>query len=127
MGTWKLSSRCPSIIISSGVQTLKSKQHTGNFVLNYDWLLKQIEKKPKQKDYKISGLSPVTLAKAISSDRFKDLGNLEEISRVVDLQCEIKRCYPTEPKNGEELLIGQYSSIPWDVSVVQGKEKREDE
>ena len=127
MGTWKLSSRCPSIIISSGVQAHYSKQHLGNFVLNYDWLLEEIEKKPKAKSHKISGLSPVTLAKAISANRFKDLGKLEEISRVIDLQCEIKRCYPVEPKNGKELLAGQYSSIPWDVSVVQGKEKREDE
>ena len=126
MGTWKLSHHCPSIIISSGVQALKDKQHAGNFVLNYNWLLEQIEKRPKAKSYKISGLSPVTLAKAISTDRFQDLGNLEEISREIDLQCEIKRCYPVEPKNSKEMLTGQYNSIPWDVSVVQGEELNEE-
>lgn len=119
MGTWKLSHHCPSIIISSGVQTLRDKRSAANFSLQYDWLLEQINKKPKAKSYSIKGLSPVTLAKAITQDRLQDLGNLETISREIDLQCEVKRCYPVEPHNGKELLTGQYDSEPWDISIVQ--------
>lgn len=118
MGSWKLSHHCPSIIINSGVQAVRDKATQGVFALRYDWLLEQIKAKPKAKEYKLKGTSPITLAKAITQNRLQDLGKLEEIERPISVDVELKRCYRIEPRNGKELLSNQYDSVPWDISVV---------
>jgi intein/homing endonuclease len=126
LGSWKLSHHCPSIIISSGTQTLRDKKSTALFSLQYDWLVQQIEKKPKAKKYSLSGLSPVTLHKALKDNRLQDLGKLEKIKRTISLNSELKRCYKTQPKNGRELLARQYTSEPWDISIVQERTLNEE-
>lgn len=119
MGTWKLSHHCPSIIIGSGTQAIRNKQSDNMFSLQYDNLLEMIAESPKSKEYKLAGLSPVTLPKAIMQDRLEDLGKLEELTRNITLNSEVKRDYNNQPQNGKELLANQFSSKPWDISIVQ--------
>ena len=127
MGSWKLSSHSSAVIIGSGIQAVENKRQSGQFALNYDWLLKEIAKKPKNKVYKIKGTSAVTLPKAFIQNRFKDLGNIEEFSRIIEVDYEQKRCYETDIKNGYELLLGQYNSAAWDASLITEKKKEKNE
>lgn len=118
MGSWKLSTHCPAFIIGSGVQAVKDKHSTANFSLQYDWLAEQINKRPKASKYTITSSSPITLAKAITQNRFKDLGKLEILNRAIELDSELKRCYRTQPRNGKELREQQWTSAPWDISII---------
>jgi len=127
MGSWKLSTHCPAFVLGSGLQAVKDKHSSAVFSLQYDKLLDYINSNPKAKEYSITGLSPVTLAKAIKEDRLEDLGNLEEIKRTIDFGEESKRCYKAQPHNSKELHSKQYTSVPWDISIVQEEPKIEDE
>jgi len=118
MGGWKLSHRCPAVVIGSGLETLRDKKSEAQYALKYGWLLDQIKTKPQARQYKIKGYSPVTLPVAIIEDRFEDLGKIEKDAVPVKVNFENKRCYRREPKNGGELLSNQYNSVPWDASVV---------
>jgi len=120
LGDWRLSSKCPSIVVSSGVVAVKDKENVAEFSLDYDWLKKQAEDNPEASSYEMTKLSPVTLAKAINDNKLEDLGKLKQITRSVDLKYEVKRMYKDQPANGRQLMKGQYQSYPIDVSLARG-------
>jgi len=122
LGNWKVSAQCPAFVVSSGTQTIRDKNHANALSLNYNWLQKQIEWQPKANQYTLCRSNPITLAKAITQDKIEKLGNLEPLQRIIEVDCEMKRCYRKLPKNGKELLENQYSSTPWDISLLSNEE-----
>ena len=118
MGDWKQAATAPCIIAGTGAVAVKGREQTGEFSLSYDWLKRCVEQEPAATVYKMSKWSPVTLAVALSMDKWDKLGSLQETTKTVDIGGEIKRCYRVAPKNGGELLDRHYESEPWDVSLV---------
>lgn len=119
-GQWRLEAHCPSLVISSGCVALRDKMGRGEFGMDYDWLVQQIKNKPKASTYPETKLSPYTLAKAINENHYDRVGQIETITKTIDIYSEIKRQYPLEPKNGHELLNNQYESVPLDTGSLHG-------
>ncbi len=119
MGTWKLTNSGPTVVISSGIIAMQGKSGKNDFSLDYDKLTNQIKDNPKAGSYSMTKLSPMTLAKACQQNHLDRLGELEEITKTVDITYEMKRCYRKAPRTGGQLLKNQYDSSPWDVSVIQ--------
>jgi hypothetical protein len=119
MGSWKLSHRGSAFVVSSGICAIEGKNGAGDFSLHYDWLKEQVEKDPKATEYQMSKLSPLTVAKAVQQNKHEKVGELETITRTVDVGYEMKRCYKTAPKNGKQLMEKSYGSEPWDVSILE--------
>jgi len=117
-GKWELSSSAPCIVAGTAVVAIKGKEKAAEFSLDYDWLMEEIKQHPEANEYKMTKLSPVTLAVALNENKWEELGQLREITKVVDIGNEVKRCYKASPKNGQELLEKQYQSVPWDISLL---------
>ena len=117
-GSWKLSSHCPALVISSGIVAVKDKEHNHDFSLDYDWLMESIKTNPDRSEYDMSKTSPVTLENAINRNMLDRLGEIEIITRTIDIVWEAKRFYEKKPKTGGELLQNRYSSDPWNISLV---------
>lgn len=120
LGNWKLSSSCPALVISSGIVAVKDKEHIHDFSLSYDWLLDAIKSDPQKSEYEMKKPSPVTLENAINRNIVSRLGNIETITRVIDVTYEHKRFYSQRPSTGQDLLDNKYVSDPWDISLVKG-------
>jgi hypothetical protein len=119
-GEWRLEANCPALVISSGCVALRDKMGRGEFGMDYDWLVQQIKNKPKAQEYPETKLSPYTLAKAINENHYDKVGEIETITKTIDINAEIKRQYPVEPKNGGELLGNIYESMPLDTGALHG-------
>lgn len=124
MGDWKLSSCSPAIVVSSGICAVKDKATSGDFGLDYDWLIEQIKTNPKASEYKMHKMSPVTLGKALNLGWLDKLGNLNPEERSVIIhsktdQYEAKRVYRQEPKCGGDLLTKKYQSQPLHVDMAK--------
>lgn len=124
MGSWSLSSRSPAIVISSGVVAVQGKDEdaTADFSLRYEWLKSEIEKNPNASEYRMTKYSPITLAVAVRQNKLARLGELEVITKTVDVDYELKRAYRETPQCGRALLRKKYRSLPWDISLVQKKQ-----
>ncbi len=118
-GEWRLEANCPSLVISSGCVAIQDKIGKGEFGMDYNWLVEQIKAKPKATEYPETKLSTITLAKSLNLNCYDKIGEVEEITKTIDVHSEVKRQYPKEPKNGGELLNGQYESIPLDMAQVR--------
>jgi len=70
----------------------------------------------------MSKVSPITLGKALTSDRWDQLGQLETVIRTISVKEEGKRLYTKVPQCGGDLLKEVYSSEPWDISVIRKAE-----
>lgn len=117
-GEWRLEANCPSLVISSGCVAIQDKMGKGEFGMDYNWLVEQIKKNPKATEYPETKLSTITLAKCINLNAYDTIGEVEEITKVIDIHSELKRQYPKEPKNGGELLNGQFESVPLDMGMI---------
>jgi hypothetical protein len=117
-GEWRLEANCPSLVISSGCVAIQDKMGKGEFGMDYNWLVEQINKKPKATEYPETKLSPMTLAKCINLNQYDRIGDIEEITKTIDIHSDVKRQYPKEPKNGGELLKGQFESVPLDMGMI---------
>ena len=124
MGSWSLSSRGSAIIISSGVVAVQGKDEdaTADFSLRYEWLKSEIEKNPNASEYQMTKYSPITLAVAVRQNKLSRLGELEVITKTVDVDYELKRAYRETPQCGRTLLRRRFKSLPWDISLVQRKQ-----
>lgn len=119
MGEWKLDKHSSSIVLSSGLIAVQGKEGSGAFSLNYNWLKNSIEQEPLKQNYTLSKYTCLTLGKAIQENRLKDLGNIEQVNRTLDITYEAKRAFSGRPKNGQELLQNKYISTPWDISIIK--------
>lgn len=117
-GEWRLEANCPSLVISSGCVAIQDKMGKGEFGMDYNWLVEQIKQKPKATKYPETKLSPLTLAKCLNENKYDTIGDIEVITKTIDIHAEVKRDYPVEPKNGMELLNGQFESVPLDMARV---------
>jgi hypothetical protein len=128
IGSWKLSSHGPAAVISSGIAAIKGKEGTGEFHLDYDWLMEQIKQNPEASEYSLQKWSPISLGvafnKSLNPERqqelFQKLGELEVITKSINIPYEQKRAYRERPKTGREFLERHYTSSPKDISQVAG-------
>lgn len=119
MGQWKLTSECPCLAISSGVVALREKYGGLDFSLDYEYLMQTIKKAPKKKAIVMKKDSFVSIAKAIQSNQWGELGQMETITRTIDLVMgDNKRLYRENPKNGGDLLERKFYSEPLDISLI---------
>ena len=116
-GQWRLTHQGKCIIVSSGIVGIEGKGGDEEFSITYDWLKEAMENNPKQSEYVMEKIAPVTLAKALSGCWDK-LGELERSTRTVYIGSETKRCYINEPKCGGDILNNVYQSEPWDISMI---------
>lgn len=118
-GEWRLEANCPSLVISSGCVAIQDKLGKGEFGMDYNWLIEQIKQNPTATEYPETKLSPLTIAKCINLNQYDKIGDIEEITKTIDIHSEMKRQYLSEPKNGLELLNGQFESVPLDVGMIK--------
>lgn len=117
MGRWELSSAAPCICAGTATVAIQGKRGAADFSIDYDWLLNEIKKNPDASEYSLTKVSPVTLAVALNGE-WNKLGDLREVTKVISLGEEQKRCYREQPASGIELLSKHYGSEPWDVSLL---------
>jgi len=117
LGSWRISHIGGAIVVSSGVCAVEGKAGAEEFALNYEWLKKALEGKPRAKEYKMRKVSPYTLAKALNTD-FSKLGEVETVTRSIVIGEEAKRLYPRLPKCGGDLLKNRYPSEPIDIAMA---------
>jgi len=86
--------------------------------MDYDWLVDQIKKNPEQVEYPETKLSPMTLAVCINENKYDKIGDIDTLTKTIDIDSDIKRGYPRNPKNGGELLNNRYDSVPIDVGSL---------
>jgi len=119
LGDWKLSHQGKCLVLSSGITGIEGKDANEDFSITYEWLSKALRSAPRQSEYVMKKTSPVTLARAMNSEGWGNLGNLIETSRFIYIGGDTKRCYPTEPKTGNDILTNTYTGQPWDISIVR--------
>jgi hypothetical protein len=118
IGSWKLESIAPAMCIGSGTCSIKGRDKSGDFSLDYDWLLNEMITYPYKESYSMSKQSPITLAVACHDNCFDKLGTLRTITKSVDIMYENKRSYNNRPKNGGEFLKTQLQGNPYDISFI---------
>lgn len=116
-GKWRLANVSKCICTGTGNVALNNNGH-GDFSLTYDKVKELIENNPDAKEYKLSKMNPVTIAEALNG-KWDKLGTLQEINKYIGIGQDEKRCYKVRPKNGGELLKGQFRSEPWDISLIE--------
>lgn len=117
LGQWELASEASAICAGSAAVAIKGKTRVADFSLDYDWFVEQIKKEPLVSEYSMSKMSPVTMAVALNGEWDK-LGKTREITKTIYIGEDPKRYYPRAPRNGQELLAGQFPSEPWDISLL---------
>ena len=123
IGKWKLTAVCPCLAVSSGVVALRDKYGGLDFSLDYDYLMGEIKKRPSRKTIVMRKRSFVSLAKALQNNQWDKLGDIEEITRTIDLvNPSVKRVYNEDPKDGGDLLERKFYSEPLDISLINVKE-----
>lgn len=118
-GQWRLSHNGRCVIISSGIVGMEGKEANEDFSIKFDWLMERLSANPEAAEYQMVKLAPITLAKAIAENKWEKLGELEQMERTIYIDGENKRCYPQRPKCGQDILDGQYGSMPWDISMIR--------
>lgn len=124
-GGWRLNNWNSCISISTGVIAIKGKfdenpEEKKDFSLEYDWLLEQIRTNPDSRIYVMKKKSPISLAIATKDDgkRWDELGQLQNITRSINVGYEEKRIYKEMPKSGKEVLSCDLESYPLNVTVL---------
>lgn len=119
-GKWKLSAECPCLSIASGLVALQDKYGGLDFSLDYNYLVDKIRRNPSKKSIVLKKKSFVGVAKALQVDKWDNLGELETISRTIDLSGgDLKRIYLDSPANGGDLMDKTYHSEPLDINLVK--------
>ena len=118
LGQWRLSHKGKCIIVSSGVVAMEGKEGAEEFALTYDWLHDRLGEHPEKSEYQMEKWSPITLGKALEQGCFEKIGQLEKITRTVYIGKDPKRLWKEYPRNGGELLKGQYKSEPIDAIMA---------
>lgn len=115
MGTWRLSGCGPVLILSSGRVYHGEKKPHG---LTYDKIVELIQQHPRETFYTANIMRHQTLEESIQLGDLAGLGRLKDTNSSFDinlLRGSTDREYPQFPRNGYELLEGQFSSIPVNI------------
>jgi len=121
MGKWRQERVGKVFILGTAQVAMQGKENdeeNTDFSLRYDWLEKEISRNPYAKSYTMKKLSPNTLANAINSNTFKDLGLIRTVSKNVEIGGDSKRMYRQRPIKGED-LFGTYDSVPLEVGMIK--------
>jgi len=131
LGGWRLNNENKCLSISTGVIAIKGKfdEHPDekkDFSLDYDWLVEAIRENPDSQVYTMRKKSPISLAIAVKDGgkRWEELGQLQNISRNINVGYEEKRMYKVKPKSGKENMECDLESYPLDVSILKGMENK---
>lgn len=119
LGGWKKSYESSALVIGAGAVAVKGKQGTGDFSLDYDWLMNEIKTHPEKTEYSMTKPAPVTLVAALQGDNWGKLGDMHEITRSIEVDYDEKRLFAELPNNGGELLARTYQSEPLDIAMVE--------
>lgn len=122
MGEWKLSAVTPCICIGSGIIALKEKYGGLDFSLDFTKICRTIRGHPNNTEQSVKKIVPITLARALALNKWKDMGKFEVIERTIYLTSERKRLYNRKPVKGIDLLKNTYESYPLDTSMLEIKE-----
>jgi hypothetical protein len=106
--------------VSSGVVGFEGKQGAEEFAMSYEWLRDQLAKHPKDTEFNMDKYSPLTLAKAIQTNHLDNLGELQEVKRIIKIGKDYKRLWNKYPKCGNDLLHNTYESMPIDSIMAGG-------
>ncbi len=117
LGGWRLSHQGNCIIVNSTIVAFEGKDKTEELSLSYDWLYNAIKDSPHDNSYELKKYASYTLAKAVNTD-YNKLGNIEALTRTVNIANDNKRDWEKEVSNGKEVLFSQYRSEPLDISVI---------
>ncbi len=120
MGGWRLSHKGKCVIVSSGIVGFEGKEGAEEFALKYEWLYDQLRQHPEQAEYTMTKYSPITLAKAIQTNSFSKIGELQQSNRTILIGKDYKRLWQEYPETGDELLSHKYESSPIDSVMAQG-------
>lgn len=118
MGQWRLSHQGKCIIVSSGVVGFEGKHGAEEFSLRYNWLEEQMRNNPNATELQMNKYSPITLAKALNTNSFDRLGEVEEVTRTIYLEPDSKRIWKDRPKHARDILSNQYQSSPIEASMI---------
>jgi hypothetical protein len=112
MGDWRFSGIGAMLVLSSGRVYHGDKKPHG---LNYSEIVDLINKHPKETYYTANLMRRQTLDESIQLNDLNGLGKMKLTSSAFDinlLRSTTDRFYKQFPKNGYELLNGQYKSEP---------------
>jgi hypothetical protein len=114
IGTWRLNSSVPALVLSPGWIIYKNKHPHS---INYDTAINLIKKKPNDSHYKATVKQRVTLFEALEVIKdIKQVGNITDHYNSIDLveiQMSQDRIFPQFPTTGKALLTGKiYNSQP---------------
>ena len=120
LGQWRLSHEGSCIIVGASTVAFEGKGGPQEFSLKFDWLLKEMLSHPRATNYKMSKLSPVSLALACNG-KWDQLGKIIKTTRTVSIGSDQKRLWGKRALNGGQLLkLNPATSEPWDYTVVAG-------
>jgi len=118
MGSWKLSHEGKAIVVSTVAVAVEGKESEQDFAVGYEGLLEQIKEQPQERVYSKEKISHISLEKAIKDKKLGTIGEVEKISRSIDVAYETKRLYFNRPMTGQELLDNKYESSALDISFM---------
>ncbi len=114
-GKWRIASITPALVISSGLVFYADKKPKG---LSYDDVVGMIKEHPRQGYYEKKLMRRVTLADALSQNKFEDLGTEVYMTSSIDLiRVQHDRVFKKTPKTGDALMKSRYLSEP----VIMGE------
>lgn len=112
MGDWRFSGIGPVLVLSSGRVYHGDKKPQG---LNYDQIVELIKAHPRETYYTANLYRRQTLEESVQLHDLDGLGKMKMTSSSFDLgllRSNTERIYNNFPRNGHELLNGQYQSLP---------------
>ena len=116
LGSWKLDSVSPALVISSGLLYLGGKHPKGLWLED---VLTMINLNPGHPYYERGTPRMVTLGEALTNKKFEELGMVKDFYSTIDLlSLEQERVFDKVPRTGGELLKNTYRSQPdkvWEV------------
>jgi len=107
MGEWRLDSSGPALVVSSGCLFYGDKRPNQ---LSYGEAMDMIARKPKASSWEKSSKRMCTMGDVLESGGLGDIGKVMPIVVGFGLKIEYDRSFFDLPSNGEELLVGHYSS-----------------
>jgi hypothetical protein len=118
IGSWKLNTTGKALAVGSGAIAIQGKKNSGDFSLDYDWIMEQIRQNPEATSIEMRGDGFISIARAVQHEKYARLGEIDKVHRSLILDDDIKRGYPGPPRNFGELVSGQFESKAWDMSLI---------
>lgn len=112
MGSWRLSSTEPAIVLGSGL-VYQGDKHPAS--LYYKEILEMLQDKPNAKEYEKQELQVCTLSQALTT-RWENIGKSLPMTRRVEIREPWDRVYKPAPKTGKDILTRHFKSVP----IVEG-------